>query len=185
MCHAFRNVQRDYDDDFEEDDEMSQFSWGAVGDFFTNFGIDYMIQDVSGAFDCRFYWTKYPDLERAFGRDCTKLRRHYYRHGIGEGRKSSGDFFCPVYLRKNQDLRRAFGYNCAAAKEHYYNHGIREGRNGGSYHNKEDVEWLKTFDCKAYADRYADLKQSFGYNCDQLTNHWVQYGFDQGRNGKK
>lgn len=37
------------------------------------------------------------------------------------------------------------------------------------------------FDATYYADTYADLKNAYGYNYDQLLNHWLIYGRNEGR----
>jgi len=38
------------------------------------------------------------------------------------------------------------------------------------------------FDYRAYADRYSDLKNTFGYDKTKLTNHWNTNGKREGRN---
>lgn len=38
------------------------------------------------------------------------------------------------------------------------------------------------FDAKYYADSYADLKETFGYDESQLYNHFITYGLEEGRN---
>lgn len=43
------------------------------------------------------------------------------------------------------------------------------------------AEDLSTFDYKAYADAYADLKSAFGYDAAKLYNHYVTRGKAEGR----
>jgi len=39
----------------------------------------------------------------------------------------------------------------------------------------------QVFDASFYADKYPDLKQAFGYNQEQLYNHFITYGIKEGR----
>lgn len=40
---------------------------------------------------------------------------------------------------------------------------------------------FETFDYTAYADRYADVKASFGYDKTALYTHYINYGINEGR----
>ena len=44
-------------------------------------------------------------------------------------------------------------------------------------------EYFVTFDAKFYADKYPDLKQAFGYDTNQLWNHYLNCGLAEGRQG--
>ena len=39
------------------------------------------------------------------------------------------------------------------------------------------------FDCYCYAERYQDLRDHYGWNCEQLKNHWNSSGQSEGRIG--
>lgn len=55
--------------------------------------------------------------------------------------------------------------------------------NPGNSPSADQCAGLKseTFDAVFYADKYPDLKEAFGYNCEQLYNHWLTYGIKEGR----
>ena len=46
--------------------------------------------------------------------------------------------------------------------------------------NASAAEDVGTFDYKAYADAYADLKAAFGYDAQALYNHYANYGKAEG-----
>ena len=39
------------------------------------------------------------------------------------------------------------------------------------------------FDCNCCAERYEDLRNAFGWNCEQLQSHWNTSGQSEGRIG--
>ena len=48
----------------------------------------------------------------------------------------------------------------------------------------DEIERMATsceFDARRYADAYPDLKNAFGYDENQLMNHYRQYGRHEGR----
>ena len=53
---------------------------------------------------------------------------------------------------------------------HYIKYGFSEGRNS-----------FGTFDARAYADRYPDLKAAFGYDVLALYKHYLKFGRAEGR----
>ena len=53
---------------------------------------------------------------------------------------------------------------------HYIKYGFSEGRNS-----------FGTFDARAYADRYPDLKAAFGYDVLALYKHYLRFGRAEGR----
>ncbi len=98
--------------------------------------------------------------------------------------ESLADFDYQTYADTYPDLKAAFGYNAAALYNHYETNGKAEGRvaiftDGAS--SATTVESLATFDYKAYADTYPDLKAAFGYDAASLYNHYVNSGKAEGR----
>jgi hypothetical protein len=66
------------------------------------------------SFDCHGYLSRYPDLQNAFGSDCTKAFNHYVKHGNSESRDASAneeEFQCESYLLRYPDLEAAFGHD--------------------------------------------------------------------------
>jgi hypothetical protein len=81
-------------------------------------------------FNPRMYADRYPDLKRAFGYNENKLRDHYARIGIQQGREyKAGCRFDPiVYANLNQDVKNAYKNNRTALTNHYKRFGIKENR---------------------------------------------------------
>lgn len=52
----------------------------------------------------------------------------------------------------------------------------------GSVLNVSAAGLRDIFDAKYYADSYSDLKETFGYDENQLYNHFITYGLKEGRN---
>ena len=44
-------------------------------------------------------------------------------------------------------------------------------------------DYYGTFDAKFYADKYPDLKAAFGYDAEDLWNHYINFGIKEGRQG--
>jgi hypothetical protein len=79
--------------------------------------------------DTSFYGTHYRDLQAAFQGDVTKLRNHYLKNGISEGRQPNARFCPKTYLRLHPDVARAYGAtNYKGAVTHWINSGMRECR---------------------------------------------------------
>ncbi|MBQ6735692.1 MAG: hypothetical protein IJR00_12395 [Lachnospiraceae bacterium] len=100
------------------------------------------------------------------------------------------------YADTYADLKKAFGYNKDQLWNHYANFGVKEGRQAYAVGSAAAATAPKAtasapaasanitkdnFDYKRYADTYADLKKAFGYNKDQLWNHYSNFGIKEGR----
>lgn len=46
------------------------------------------------------------------------------------------------------------------------------------------VDYSSVFDPYYYADTYGDLKQAYGYDCNSLLQHFINYGMTEGRQAK-
>lgn len=98
--------------------------------------------------------------------------------------KSIETFDYVAYADRYDDVKEAFGYDRKALYDHYITYGIKEGRKAEFVSDSNVLSQLKTvesFDYVAYADRYADVKEAFGYNRAALYNHYLTYGINEGR----
>ena len=123
-------------------------------------------------FDWEYYYNNNYDLQRAFGKNQSKLRQHYENYGKKEGRAPS-EFFDPkVYLGLYSDLRNAFGStNYTAAYNHFVSHGIKEQRQASN-----------TFSIAVYKKNYEDLRKAYGNDHAMYIYHYKTYGKKEGRN---
>jgi len=112
-------------------------------------------------FDPDFYHNKYPDLQKAFNHDNAKLKAHWEKYGIKEGRACSDVLDLTFYLTNHPDLVKAFGNDYARAYEHFFRHGINEMRQSSP-----------TYNPKVYQARYGLT----ALNPVQLMTHFMTYG---------
>lgn len=80
----------------------------------------YIIIQLSGQFDRKWYAARYPDVARTG----TDLLKHYIRYGAGERRNPNGEFSTGFYIDRNPDvMARAIN-----PLLHYVRFGQKEGR---------------------------------------------------------
>ncbi len=117
------------------------------------------------------------------GKNIENLSKYKY---VYNGKAYDDEFDPEFYANKYSDLKAAFGNNADALLQHWVEYGKQEGRIAKEvkyiYNN---VDYTAEFDPQFYADKYEDLKNAFGYNADQLLNHWVNYGKNEGRIAKE
>ncbi len=117
-------------------------------------------------FDEEFYLYLHPELvDSPF--DSEEL---LYAHWLANGMQSGGShiFDAEYYLNANPDLKKAFGDNKEAAYRHFLSNGYKELRDSSPEY------------CgKAYKNRYKDLADM---TSEQLINHYLSYGINEGRN---
>ena len=136
-------------------------------------GVDYTL-----VYDPDFYYNRYPDLQRAFGKDWNKLIQHFVNYGMKEGRQAKDSFNVWTYKTLYDDLQKAYGDDLKKYFEHYMKYGNKEGRYGSeSYFNL-------VYDADYYVGKYADLKKAFGTDKNKLLRHFVYYGMKEGRQAK-
>jgi len=132
----------------------------------------------SEVFNASWYLQNYPDLQAAYGSNTTGVTQHWLLHGLNEGRQGSMTFSTQQYLAMYKDLTAAFGAtNYTAALRHYISNGLSEGR-AGLYVTRAQV-----FNPTWYLQKYPDLQAAFGTNTTLATQHWIQYGVKEGRQG--
>ncbi|MBE7385203.1 MAG: glycoside hydrolase family 16 protein [Leptolyngbya sp. SIO1E4] len=138
--------------------------------------VDYVDVKRHGVDD---YLASYPDLIRAFGYDLHAAETHYNVFGVNEGRVAD-TFNEGLYLALNPDLFQAFGYDLHTATRHYIEYGYFEGRKPES-DSLEVQDFLVGFDPGAYIASYTDLIQAFGANLPAGLEHYIKYGYTEGR----
>ena len=97
-------------------------------------------------------------------------------------------FDARYYADSYADVKAAFGYDEDALWQHYSVYGKSEGRSCAAGSGKSGTSARTTadgtvFDYVYYADRYPDLKATFGYNETALWNHYQAFGKREGRSG--
>lgn len=137
--------------------------------------------DYSAVFDYEYYYNRYPDLQRAFGKDYSALLRHFVTCGMNEGRQATEYFDVYYYKDLYYDLRTAFGSNLGQYYLHYINCGRSEGRLSSSYTTYNGVDYSDVFDYEYYYRKYPDLQRALGYNPLALLKHFVTCGMSEGR----
>lgn len=121
-------------------------------------------------FDYELYYCMYPDLQKAYGLNETKLKEHYKVFGIKEGRIGSYVFDPVYYVNKYPDLKAAFGTNYLAAYNHFIANGVKEGRQASILFCAVD-----------YVNMHTDLKKAYGTNYEEATNHFIAFGMNECR----
>ena len=125
---------------------------------------------LDNIFDGDLYYSLYPDLQKAFGRNTGALRNHYIKYGIKEGRVASYVFNPDYYYSKYPDLQKAFGRNYKALYDHFINNGIRENRQGAVL-----------FGVDYYRRNNVDLQQAFGEDTGADVRHFINNGIKEFR----
>ena len=119
-------------------------------------------------FDADLYYSLYPDLQDAFGRDYNKLREHWLTFGINEGRRASYVFDVHYYFAAYEDLRKAIGTNCMELYNHFKTFGIKEGRKA-----------CNEFEVGTYASFNEDLKDAYGADYKKHIEHFIKIGISE------
>lgn len=134
------------------------------------FGVDK--EDYRGVFSPDYYRDKNPDLVSIIGEDGYKLKQHYLKYGIKEGRVPSPCFDLQYYKCMNPDLTQAYGDDDMAYIIHFIHCGMAEGRASSA-----------EFDVNAYKKRYPELVEKYGDDTKSYYVHFAQEGYYEGRNG--
>lgn len=139
----------------------------------------------SSVFDSQFYAEKYPDLGKNGVHTPGQLRQHWLRHGIAEGRQGSAEFNSQDYLKGNTDLQPAGIDTPREAIQHWLNHGQEEGRSGLSDIHKRPEAYTDSmfFDSASYARLNPDLRKAGLTSEEELKQHWLDHGIQEGRKG--
>jgi hypothetical protein len=159
-------------------------NYEAAYNHFITSGIDEG-RKASKFFDVQYYLNNYSDLQNAFGSDYRTALEHFYNNGLQEGRDGSDTFKLSIYKSNYEDLRNAFGNDNLKYYVHYITNGEQEGRNCTGIAKARTVVQSDItgylFNATFYADLYSDLRNAFGYDENQLRNHWLTCGIKEGR----
>ena len=86
-------------------------------------GVDYSL-----VYNGDYYYNKYPDLQKAYGKDYGRLIEHFVKFGMVEGRQACEDFNVFIYKDNYADLRNAYGDDLPKYYMHYIKFGYAEHR---------------------------------------------------------
>ncbi|MDD6594599.1 MAG: N-acetylmuramoyl-L-alanine amidase [Catenibacterium mitsuokai] len=158
---------------------------------FVTYGINEGRQ-ASATFDVNSYRRQYADLRKAYGNNVKNYYLHYIQYGSKEGRKAIGttqmiDYVTKYngvdyanvydfnyYINHNEDLRRVYGlFDDYNVLKHFVTYGMDEGRQAN-----------ENFNTSVYAGNYVDLLDAFGGNKKSYYEHYLKYGYSEGRNAK-
>jgi ketosteroid isomerase-like protein len=118
-------------------------------------------------FDAQYYAAENPDLAAAGIKTEAKLREHFQRYGLLEGRKFSHWVDLNYYRNSNSDLKN---FNYAELLNHLENNGVREGR-----------RFSQAFDLNYYLANNADVNQAVGGDKERAFQHLITKGINEGR----
>ncbi|MBO5292466.1 MAG: hypothetical protein J6B10_04705 [Lachnospiraceae bacterium] len=86
--------------------------------------------DYSLIFDYNYYYDKYPDLQKAYGKNPFSLFNHFITKGMKEGRQGNKDFNVYNYAANNLDLIMRYGTSDLSLYYiEYITEGYEDGRN--------------------------------------------------------
>ena len=163
------------------------------------------IADYSEIFDADYYYSMYPDLQVALGKDEKALFHHFVTCGMKEGRSGNAAFNVKAYMKNNLDLVGLFkADDLTEYYAHYANAGKSEGRiaqyqNGqapaegvlATHTTYYDVAEQRAINVELAASRINGMviepKKSFSYS-DSVGTRTVENGYVDGpsiANGKE
>ena len=125
-------------------------------------------------FDVKFYYSHYSDLRKIFGNNNTKLLMHFATSGVNEGREGSKEFSPRKYQKQANEFYRY------QLENNYKKYIVLDAGGVPVENNPVDIKPY-LFDSKYYADKYADLKNIFGYDEIALKIHYYTCGIKEGR----
>ena len=138
-------------------------------------------RQATPVFNAKYYLDNNNDLKATYGNNYGEAYNHFINIGIGEFRKSSSEYWGQYYRDNNSDLKNFSNFKLII---HY----ITTGRNEGRKANEANSATVQTanidaiiFNANFYADMNTDLKQAYGYNATELSNHWNIFGKKEGR----
>ena len=130
------------------------------------------------SFNVQAYAARYADLQAAFGTNLPMYYQHYLRFGIKEGRSGAGGTAAPVKTTAQQTS----AVPKVVAAETDTTQVPKAVATGSTVMHGTD--YSAVFDAVFYADRYADLKKAYGYDTQKLLQHYIAYGYKEGRIAK-
>jgi hypothetical protein len=143
-------------------------------------------------FDPQLYAENNPDVVAVYGTGAAGLYRHYTQYGKYEGRAALAmyaarfaDFDAAFYAENNPDVVAVYGRSKARLYQHYLQYGYREGRlafPGQKIQSKlPPLVGYAGFEADFYAAEYPDVEAALGTGKAALFEHYLQYGYWEGR----
>ena len=156
------------------------YNEGALRNHWNSFGKKEGRQ-ATPVFNAKYYLDNNTDLKATFGNNYEAAYNHFVNNGIAEFRKSSSEYWGQYYRDNNSDLKNFSNFKLII---HYINTGRNEGRKANNINEATpqttNIDAI-IFDANFYADMNSDLKQAYGYNATNLSNHWNMFGKKEGR----
>ena len=148
--------------------------------------------DYTALFDADYYLTKYSDLKKAFGNDGTAALKHFVNNGMKEARQAKDTFNVRSYKNRYWDLRKAYGNDWKSYFMHYINYGQKENRTGtgsettiwGAATVYNGVDYSAVYDVNYYLAHNSDVLKAYGYDENNVLQHFVLCGMKEGRQAK-
>ena len=123
------------------------------------------------------YADGYESVYKAFAYNRTALYHYCIAYGVDEN-KAIENRFAGSKESENKSAENKTVGNKAPEDETSENKTTRFSPGSDALSRSKTME---SFNHVAYADRYADVKESFGYNRAALYNHYITYGIREGR----
>lgn len=130
-----------------------------------------MINNLENFFDMKFYYKKYPDIEKSMYKD--NPLKHFKEFGYKENREPCDlDYIDWGAYIINNNLKKDLNF----AKEHFISKGIFDNNVIIKYNNLEKE--MKNYNSEFYKNNNLDLKN---LNENELFLHFKKYGFHENR----
>ena len=121
-------------------------------------------------FDASYYYSAYPDVAAACGKNNEALFNHFVNYGVKEGRSASAEFNPQAYRQRYEDLQEAFGSYMASYCRHYETCGRKEGRNG-----RADGQPVAVADTSQQTDQSTDAQNAQQANGNVIGTYTTAY----------
>ena len=152
--------------------------------YFVENDMDFGVQG-SKEFNVEYYLNNYADLREEYADDLKGAYEHYVTIGKEEGRVAykmldtavyEGVDYTYVYdyyyaLQHNPEIWEACSHDPLEMLEYFVTHGMDEG-----------MKASPGFDWEAYREYNGDLSEEFGDDTRQYYMHYLQNGYEEGRN---
>ncbi len=148
--------------------------------------------NYSAVYDYNYYVDKYPSLWRKYGTKDSKVLAYFVNNGMKKGHQAKATFNVTSYAYKYYDLRRQYKNDLKKYYMHYIKKGKKQGRKAigtktmqGGPVKYNGVNYSPVFCVGYYADKYKDLRKTFGLDDKAYLEHFVKQGMMEGRQAKK
>ncbi|MBP3505516.1 MAG: N-acetylmuramoyl-L-alanine amidase [Lachnospiraceae bacterium] len=144
--------------------------------------------DYSAVYDFNYYINKYSKVKQLYSKDDVGAIQYFVTQGMNDGQQAKASFNVTSYGYRYPDLRRAFKNDLKQYYLHYISCGKREGRTAtgtmkmqGGTTTYNGVDYSAVYNVGYYANKYADLRNAFGFDDEAYLQHFVACGMREGR----